>query len=364
MRLLDRYLLRELLIPLVYCLSGFLIFWYTGDLINHMEDFRSQNLHALDIILYYFYRLPEFLILLLPMSLLLALLYALTTHVRHYEVIAMRAAGVSLGRLCVPYFAVGFLAGLGIFAANEFWLPASTDRAQQIMESGHWKNNVNFINSRDHRRWSIHQFDLVSGDIQGLDVEWRFKNGSRRLWVAERAYWTNQNWVLRDVQFYHFDSPESAATPVPTNQVVLKAFEETPDYIRSQIRLQELENVDVNKAIRVPLNLRDILEFERLQPDMDEHQRNLLTTKFHTLLATPWTCLLVVLIAVPIASRGGRRDAFVGVAGSIFLCFAYFVVQELSVPLGIGGHVPGAVAAWFPNAFFGALGAFMFFKAR
>ena len=32
MRLLDRYLLRELLVPLGYCLGGFLIFWISFDL--------------------------------------------------------------------------------------------------------------------------------------------------------------------------------------------------------------------------------------------------------------------------------------------------------------------------------------------
>ena len=43
----------------------------------------------------------------LPIALLLALLYALTNHARHNEITAMRAAGVSLWRLCVPYFVIG-----------------------------------------------------------------------------------------------------------------------------------------------------------------------------------------------------------------------------------------------------------------
>ena len=32
MRLLDRYLLRELLVPFGYCLGGFLIFWTAFDI--------------------------------------------------------------------------------------------------------------------------------------------------------------------------------------------------------------------------------------------------------------------------------------------------------------------------------------------
>ena len=34
MRLLDRYLFRELLTPLAYCLGGFLIFWMSYDLFS------------------------------------------------------------------------------------------------------------------------------------------------------------------------------------------------------------------------------------------------------------------------------------------------------------------------------------------
>src|SRR5664279_6549748 len=109
MRLLNRYLLRELLVPLGYCLCGFLIFWITADLFVKLGDFQRQGLEARDIAEYYLLSLPEFLTLVLPIALLLALLYALTNHARHQENTAIRAAGVSMWRLSVPYLGVGFL---------------------------------------------------------------------------------------------------------------------------------------------------------------------------------------------------------------------------------------------------------------
>jgi len=45
-RLLDRYLLRELLVPLGYCLSGFLIFWLAFDLFSEMGQLQDQNLRG------------------------------------------------------------------------------------------------------------------------------------------------------------------------------------------------------------------------------------------------------------------------------------------------------------------------------
>jgi lipopolysaccharide export LptBFGC system permease protein LptF len=55
-----------------------------------------------EIAQYYVVRTPELLVTVLPIALLLALLYALTNHGRHNELIAMRAAGLSLGRISVP----------------------------------------------------------------------------------------------------------------------------------------------------------------------------------------------------------------------------------------------------------------------
>src|SRR5262245_3563628 len=133
MRLLDRYLLRELLVPLGYCLGGFFIFWVAFNLFSELDDLHEHKLRAGEILQYYLAKSPEFVVFVLPMALLLALLYALTNHSRHHEIAAMRAAGVSLWRLCVPYLGVGLTASLCLFALNEFFVPDASERADRIL---------------------------------------------------------------------------------------------------------------------------------------------------------------------------------------------------------------------------------------
>src|SRR5688500_3659335 len=118
MRLLDRYLLRELCVPLIYCLVGFLIFWVSFDLFDELEDFQKAQLGIDDIARYYLVKTPELLVTVLALALLLALLDALTTHARHNEMVAMRAAGLSLARISMPYLAVGVLLSLVLFYLN------------------------------------------------------------------------------------------------------------------------------------------------------------------------------------------------------------------------------------------------------
>ena len=86
MRLLDRYLLRELLVPLGYCLCGFLVLWISADLFAELDNFQKKKLLAHDIVEYYLLSTPKDLMLLMPMALLLALLYSLTNQVRRAAV--------------------------------------------------------------------------------------------------------------------------------------------------------------------------------------------------------------------------------------------------------------------------------------
>ena len=135
MRLLDRYLLRELLVPFAYCLGGFLIFYVAFDLIFEINRFQEGHLLFLDVVEYYVVTLPEILAdQVIPVSLLLACLYALTNHSRHNELTAMRAAGVSLWRLSLPYLVVGIVCGVAIFALNELWVPRAADKSKEILE--------------------------------------------------------------------------------------------------------------------------------------------------------------------------------------------------------------------------------------
>ena len=68
-------------------------------------------------------------------------------------------------------------------------------------------------------------------------------------------------------------------------------------------------------------------------------------------LAAPWTCLVVVLIAIPLARRRAGGIYSSGVAGSIVICFVYFVLLRLGLALGEGGYLPPWLAAWLPNTF-------------
>ena len=324
MRLLDRYLLRELLVPLGYCLGGFLIFWVASDLFSELASLQEYKMRAGDIAEYYLVRAPEFLVVVLPVALLLALLYTLTNLARHHEITAIRAAGVSLWRLAAPYFAVGFAASLVLFALNEFWVPDSEDQAEtvknrrlqtpQSLAERDLVRNLGFTNARDGRRWQIGVFNEQTAEMLNPQVVWAQPDGSRRWLFAERAERTNEVWTFFEVKEYNSGAAnDSPLVPgMQTNVMVLAEFSETPDEIRSEIKISR--RLSLRKARRADLPLSEILDYLRLHPNPNRSDRFWLYTKLHGRFAAPWTCLVLVLMALPFGAMSGRRNIFVGVA--------------------------------------------------
>jgi lipopolysaccharide export LptBFGC system permease protein LptF len=102
----------------------------------------------------------------------------------------------------------------------------------------------------------------------------------------------------------------------------------------------------------------------RLHPQISHSDLAWVETKLAGRLAAPWTCLVVVLIAIPFGAAGGRRNVFVGVASSILICFGYFVLQQVGLALGTSGRMSPWLAVWFPNLSFGLVGLLMTARVR
>jgi len=343
-------------------------------LFDELDTLHANQLRTGDIMEYYLVKTPEFLVVVLPIALLLALLYSLSNHARHHEITAIRAAGVSLWRLALPYFVVGFAAGAVLFAFNELWVPGSAQRAERIL---HRRVNrqkppaerdkvrdVAFQNARDRRTWHIGVYDLRTSEMLRPEVIWTLTDGSQRWLYAERAGRVNGVWTFFNAREYR-DGPHTNSGLVPslrTNVLARPQFTETPDEIRSELKISRRLGSRRERHADVPL--AEILDYLRFHPDPSRTDRYWLYTKLHGRLAAPWTCVVVVLIALPFGAAAGRRNVFVGVASSIGIGFVYFTLSQLGIALGTVGHLPAWLGGWFANLSFGLLGLWLTARVR
>jgi len=373
MRLHDRYLFRELMTPLAFCLGAFMVLGISLFFKGELSTIQEKKLDGLETVAYCAASLPEFLVVVLPILLLLSLLYALTHHARYNELTALRAAGVSLWRLCLPYFVVGLLATGVYFALNEVAVPACQRWSEQLLNrhvkaDRHPKSitpgmqHVN--NAREHRNWVFTEYHESSGLMVNPTVTWTLPDGSWHELQASRAMRTNGVWTFFDVTNQcKVPAPGAEWVRLPsTNLLAVREFDETPEHIRLLLKFADTQTLHASGYADIPL--AELWEFLQNKPDLRPEDVSALQTKFHGRLATPWTCFVVVLVAIPFGAPSGRRNLFFGVAGSIFIGFAYFVLQKVSLALGMNGQLPGWLAAWLPNWLFAAGGLILMTRVR
>ena len=117
MKTYDRHLLFEWLtiLGLVLCATVGLLLVQV--LYDEFRDLRELGARGLDLWMYVFVTVPSYLAIALPLALLVSLMYTLGKLHRANELTALRAAGVSLGRITAPVWAIGLLA-----CALSWWL--------------------------------------------------------------------------------------------------------------------------------------------------------------------------------------------------------------------------------------------------
>ncbi len=370
MRLLDRYLFRELLAPWAVCLIGIQAFVAVFTVFSDAQKIQDAKLHFGDTIEYAAASAMDFIPIVLPISLLLALLITLTHYARHNEITAMRAAGVSLWRICAPYFAVGLAGSAALFALNESLVPRGADRADRILhryvpnpdDTATQKEQTSYFNARANRLWKFTAFHPKTAEMISPKVSWTLPDGKWLQVQAERAVFTSGVWI-----FYNAASSAQLTVNGPlmpmlaTNVLAMPEFKETPRDMERDIRFSKYERLNSRK-LNIPL--AELWAYLQAHPELPPDKASLWRTKFDGRLAAPWTCLVVVLIAIPFGAASGRRNLFFGVAGSIFICFGFFVIQQVSLAMGSGGHWPPWLAAWLPNLVFAGIGLLLTARVR
>lgn len=364
MRLLDRYLLKELVVPTIFSFVGFFIIFVAFDLTNKLQMLQANELGAGDIIAYYYYHTPHLLDTVMPISLFLGLLYALSQHSRHNELTAIRAAGVNVWRLASPYLAVGIALSGTLFASNEWVMPEADRQVDRVLHSRHsdvhkkteaqWVPRVSFKNERDERFWNIGAFNLLTYNMRQVDIGWSDDFGNTHRLFASNAHWADDHWVFENVELHQPDRTTGLLSRTLTNSLPMPGFKETPEMITGEIKINSMGRDKLAKAIR--FNLQEISDYLSLHPDLAEDKVAQLKTQWHGRLAMPMKCLVVVFMALPLGLMPGRRSIMGAVGTAILLVFSFMFYSRIALALGTANQIPGWFAGWSPAFIFGSGG--------
>ena len=356
---LARYVTRQFVAVFFICLGGLFVVWLVADLGDNLDDIKQAGDPGHLALKLYSVRLPEVLVMLLPYSLLLSILYCLGRLSRSREIVAMIQTGRGLARLTMPFLTGGALAALLCAGLNYQWAPAAIGAENAILREakgvgGVAQPNIRYRNFPARRLWMVGSFppDYQKGvPLQNVMVIQEHPDGRlATIITAETAAWSpmTHDWTLRGVRKRVFDDmPWPHFEKIPDPLLVTNWDEVPSQIIRPGLPAEQLGIPDLNDWLAA-------------NPDNSWASRGGHLTQWHYRWAQPFNCLIVVLLAVPLGVVFSRRGTGGGVAMAVFLCLGMLFVSSVCLNLGDAGYLKPPWAAWLPNLLFGIVAIYLF----
>lgn len=353
-RIVDRYIFREML-PWFFLSTAVLLLVLILQRLFRLADLVvSKGATLLSTIKVLAYVMPNFLVITIPMSLLVA---SLTTFARlsaDSEITAMKASRISLYRMIRPVFLFALIA-FAVTAATSLVLVPSANSALKAhlfnmvksqamigIEPGVFSSTfdgmviyVDKMTSTDDmegvfisdERSAKEPFAIVAkrgkliADPQSLNVTLALQDGA--IQTQPREGQPTLTHMRFDAARLYLDISNTLAQKGPPG----KGFE-------------DMSSVELLQGIKLARQ-----EGKPAYP---------LETELNKRLSIPFACLILGLIGAPLGIRKSRSGKSAGIAVAILVFLGYYIVLGAATNLAETGTFRPALAYWIPNCLLGA----------
>ena len=350
MKIIDRYLISELIVPFLIGTIAVVLMFLANMLIFEFRNISIQHVPFLAIMQILLYKAPSFLNLTLPVGMSLAASLSYARLARESELTAMRVAGVSIVRTVVPVAAFGLMVAVGNFLLTEKVMPKAEKAYRNVANKVGVLATIPSFSSNAMVKLRNYTMSIGSVTKQKEDtillsdilmVE-RPQVGEITLVTADRGEYKDGIWTLHNAYFRSFKG-EDLVNARPRQDVIINEKIILQDFFLppapEEESLGELKNAIAN--------------LKKLGGDSKE-----LEVEYHVRYSVPASCFVFAIVAPIFAIQFSRSGGFVGVFLSIILVFLYYNAFIISTQiLGRTGLVPAVFAAWLPNILFLIMGA-------
>ena len=132
MKIIHRYVLREHAGPLTFALSALTSLLLINYIAKRFGELVGKGLPTGIILQFFYLSVPFTVAMTLPMSVLVATLYAFSRLAAENEITAMKANGVSMVRLLVPVIISASLLSVGMIWFNDRVLPKANHKLRTL----------------------------------------------------------------------------------------------------------------------------------------------------------------------------------------------------------------------------------------
>ncbi len=357
--ILDRYVIRKYLLIFSFVFVSMIFVLAIVTFFERINSVYEHNKPISDLLAFIWFKIPEFMQYIFPVTALTAALLCLGLLAKFNEITAMKACGISIFRIIVPILVLAGLISFCSFYIQEYIQPYSNKKAEKI-----W-NEINDLPPRTYsnldRRWVLGRekdriyhyryFDPIAEafsqiSIFELDPEaWALK---KRVY-AEKGYLEEGILGLSDAWIREFAGSKTLRFEKEETMTLPRA--EDPDYFQ--------------KEWKEP----DQMSYGELQDYIREiEERGFETVKFRVDLnfkiTFPLASLVMTLLGISFAFNMGKRGTLVGVGLSMAIAMVYWGAIGVFKSLGYVDYLSPFLAAWAPPLIFGSVGIYLISTLR
>lgn len=352
-----RDFLKNVLTTLAMCLFLFVLFDFIHKSTKYLSLYKPETE---DLVLFYLYQSPTFIVQILPIATLLASVITMVLLSRTNEVTAMRAAGMGPMRIGMPVAIGGLVLSLCSAFIGEVVVPTTAKRMHYVEEVHIKKKSQQKM--YDGSKWfrddktfyHFGQYDVVTQSIRDITII-EMGNGFRpekKRYIRSATFQpSTKNWQFKDIITYYFWANGSIAysESLPTQQAVLPV--NPKKFQKDERQTHELSIGEL--AAFIERGESAGLDVSYFQVD------------YHVKLAFYFASFVVSLIGLRF---GYRSERSLETAGGVLLAIAigvlYWFILNSGSALGKRGTLPPFLAAWMANFIIMAFSAISIWRLR
>jgi lipopolysaccharide export system permease protein len=362
MKLIDRFVSRELLVNVLFAIVVLSLVLVVGNIFRKLLPLLvNHDVPVEYLITFIAYVLPFSLIFTIPWGLLTAILLVFGRLSADNELIALRANGVSITRICIPLAVVSLACCAVCLWLNVQVAPAAQEKLRSTIYDLATRNPMALFDSDQ----VIDQFpgrkiyvgrkegnkleNIIVFELDGNSLPIRVTHARTGMLEADLP---NKRILLRlyDARYQQRDEKD----PLDLRKIrdgISMAEGTLP------ISLEELYEKEKKRPSRSALSIQQLLE--QLKSE-NTRERSASRTEINKRFSFPISCLAFALIGVPLGVTAHRRETSIGFAMGLIVAVSYFLFVIIGDTLRSNPKVHPELLVWFPNVLFLVLGAFLF----
>ncbi|MBQ4613580.1 MAG: LptF/LptG family permease [Akkermansia sp.] len=361
---MDRYMSRNYINYFLMCTLILLLIYILADFTDNMERFRSRfDDPVVQALRFYGSQLPMFLYQILPYTLLMGTLWCLSKLSGTCEITGMLQSGRSLLRICWPIFFLASLVAViyGIFGFH--WAPSGSLYRQMILKQERRPDGsappIVYRSDSSARIWRIEKpatMENPGAPMRQLIIEQFDKDTRGKLilqYSADSAVWNKKEstWTLNKVYIRELARAGQKPKDDVYHEQLVCDFAEKPYQIISpgtNGRIDAMGTSALYEYISSGAGTRE-----------DRFRKR---TEWHVRIARIFSCLVLVLLAVPSAITFQRRGTMKGIGIAVILAAFMLFLYRVFPALGEAGLIQAWISAWIPNVLYLFIAIYLFRK--